>query len=182
MYKKVTPLPKILTLVLKYKKEQREIIFDEPSIFNIYKIEQLVENKSYNELLKILNITIDNKFFNKNPNWIITWILNLIQDKKDNEIKKVNWDNIGDNKVFLFWLFDRLSERYNKDPIDLMKSYTPSQLVKVIEWINFNQNIDSKKEYKNDIYLDPAYLEQKNQEYDEILDRVYKAKEKLGIS
>ncbi len=183
MYKKVSPLPEELTLVLKYKNKNLKISFDEPSIFNIYKIEQLLKNKMYFEVLNLLNIDLEKKFFEKNPAWIISWIIKLIHEKKDDEINKiVSEEKENNDKFFLFWLFDRLANKYNKEPLELMQKYTPSQLVKIAEWISFNKNIDKEKEYKNDIYLDPGYIEQRNKEYEDTMKRVYEAKEKLGLS
>jgi len=176
MYKKVTPLPEELTLVLNYKNKKIKITFAEPTIYTIYEVDRLFNKKSYLEIIKILNIPIEEKVFLDNPAWILKAIIELINWNKEKSNKT------EDNNFFLFSIFDKLWEKYSKDPIELMKKYTPSQIKSISEWIDFNSNVSSNKEYKNDIYLDPAYIEQKNQEYDEILDRVYKAKEKLGIS
>gem|GEM_PF-2729968 len=67
MYKKVTPLPEELTLVLNYKNKKIKITFAEPTIYTIYEVDRLFNKKSYLEIIKILNIPIEEKVFLDNP-------------------------------------------------------------------------------------------------------------------
>jgi len=67
MYKKVTPLPEELTLVLNYKNKKIKITFVEPTIYTIYEVDRLFNKKSYLEIIKILNIPIEEKVFLDNP-------------------------------------------------------------------------------------------------------------------
>lgn len=180
MYKKVSPLPEELTLVLKYKNKNIKISFDEPSVYTIYEVDKLFNKKKYLEIITKLNIPIEEKVFLSNPVWILKAIINLINKSSNDNKEELKEDK--DNKFFLFSIFDRLWEKYSKDPIELMKTYTPSQIKSVSEGINFNYNIIDKKEYKNDIYLDPGYIEERNKEYEDTMKRVYEAKEKLGYT
>lgn len=179
MYKKVSPLPEELTLVLKYKNKNLKISFDEPSVYTIYEVDKLFNKKKYLEIITKLNIPIEEKVFLDNPAWILKAIINLINKSNVEDEKKTEDKN---NKFFLFSIFDRLWEKYSKDPIELMKTYTPSQIKSVSEGIDFNYNVTEKKDYKNNIYLDPGYIEERNKEYENTMKRVYEAKEKLGLT
>lgn len=179
MYKKVSPLPEELTLVLKYKDKNIEIIFDEPTIYTIYEVDRLFKKKQYTSILKKLNINIKEKVFIENPVWILKAIITLINwwDKEKNQSEELE-----ENKFFLYSVFDRLWTKYWIDPLEIMKKYTPSQIKSLAEGIDFNKNVDDDKEYKNDIYLDPEYIEKRDREYETIMKRVYEAKEKLGLT
>lgn len=181
MYKKVSPLPEELNLVLNFQNKEVKITFNEPSIYDIFKVERLLNNKKYLEIIDLLNIPIDQKVFLSNPAWILKWIFKLLNKHKDDEINKIE-DKKENTNFFLFSIFDKLWEKYSKDPVELMKIYTPSQISKVAEGIDFNKNILDKKEYKNDKYIDPDFIEKQKKDHEEIMKRVYEAKEKLGYS
>lgn len=174
MYKKVSPLPEELTLVLNYKDKEVNIVFDEPTIYNVYLIEKLLNKWKYLEILELLKIPIKQDIFLSNPIWIIKGILKLINKNEDKTDE--------DNKFFLFSVFDKLSEKYSKSPIELMQMYTPSQISKIAEGIDFNKNKDDNKDYKNDKYFSEEYINEKEKKNNDILKRVYEAKEKLGLT
>jgi hypothetical protein len=96
-------------------------------------------------------------------------------------IKLLTWDveekpKIPQEEWFLPSTYDILAKRYWKTPIEIMQSFTYSQLEWIFAWIEYNINIEIGKKWKNAKF----YAKVDVSKYEDAMERVRKMKEKLG--
>lgn len=146
MFKNFPILPKRFKIVLKVNNESLELKFLEPTIYNLALYQEYLENNEFENALKLLWIDIDREVFYIAPDKILLAIFELLkwESKKEN-----SWEQI---ESFSPAFYDRIARIYNIDPFYIIKNYTPTQLNRLVAWIDYNNNIDNKKHWDNAKY------------------------------
>ena len=172
MYKKYSYLEKTLTLELRFWERIECIKIIEPTLYNLFKFDELIKQEQFFQAIQFLNVKINELDFNSNPIWIIKWIYELIYGNSEKEW----WE-----AVFLPSSIDIIAKRYWKTPIEVLRTTTPSQINTYISGIEYNWNIEAWNERENYIFKEKIKItEEESKKYDDIMERVNKAKEKLG--
>lgn len=173
MYKKFSYLPKKFNLVLKFKTREQNIIFFEPTMYDLMIFEELIEEWEYLEALNHLNIKIKKTDFLSNPIWILKKIMELCywSNKKDNDKENEPW--------FFPSSIDLLAERFWKTLLEILKEVTPSILNTYFAWFEFNINLQNNKKWENFKFKEKQKISENDMKnYEDIIKRVNKFSEK----
>ncbi len=177
MYKKYSYIEKELVLLLKFKDREEEIVFNEPTLYNISKAEELVRKERFWSSLEVLWVKITPETLMNDPMWILKWLFELLYKGFG---EKQSQDTSEDS--FLPGILDLVSKRYGILPNILIKQVTPSQLSSIFAGIEYNMNIENgKKEENYKFKVKETISEFQQKKYDEIMKRVEKAKKKRKV-
>jgi hypothetical protein len=132
--------------------------------------QELIKDENYMEAFSAIWVFISEKEFKQNPNWILDWILILLAwEQKEGEKK------IQEQEAFTPAFYDSLARRYWKTPIEIMQSFTYSQLDAINAGIEYNMNIENNKKWKNAKF----YAKVDVFKYDDVIERVREARRKM---
>lgn len=168
MFKKYMYFPKKLSIVLIFNNRKKEIIFDEPSLYDLMIFEDLVFEWKYKEAFKYLKINIKEADFLSNPLEILKSIIKICYWNKKSEDGVEVWE-----APFMPSIYDLLAQRYWITPIQLLKEITPSILESYLAGFEYNMNIENWKKEENYKFKEKCKItEEEMKEYDKIMERV----------
>ena len=154
-------LRKTHKIIIKYPKREVLYTFKEPTIYTLLLFQEYVRDEEYIKAVQQI-VDISELDIQSNPIWIINGIMQSLQGEK-----KSSWE-----QIFFPAVIDFIWKRYG-NPMEVLKTLTYSQLLELMNGMEYNMNIENGEVGKNYKFRKKKRIsDEKMREYEEILREV----------